>query len=286
MAKSAWIVNVAGEDFQREVIERSKETPVVVDFWTPWCAPCRALGPLLEKLVKERNGDIVLAKVNIDEAQDLAARFEVMSIPTVIAFRDGQPVLDFVGVLPESELQAFFDRIAPSRADRLARQAKPLEIAQPAQAETLYREALDLDRNHETAMVGLARVLIDQGQCGEARELLENLAAAGELAEEAERLQALLFLREQAASFGSEDDIRRRLAADPTNARSMFELGSVLAASARYPDALEQLLAAGQRDHSLAASAVRETMVKIFQLIGVRSALADDYRDKLTALLY
>lgn len=241
---------------------------------------------MLERVIDERKGDVVLAKLNIDDAQELAARYDVSSIPTVIAFRDGKPFLDFVGLLPEQELRAFLNRLAPSRADQLVKEAAVLEKARPAEAEKLYREAIDLDGAHEAGTIGLARVLVDLAKDAEASQLLENVAATGELGEEAERLQARIFLRAQAGAAGSEDDARRRLGAEPKNARAQFELGCVLAAAGRYPEALEQMLAAGQRDHALASSSVREAMVKVFQIVGVRSALADEYRDKLTALLY
>src|SRR5512145_785989 len=109
--------------FQRDVIDASHQQPVLVDFWAPWCGPCRALGPVLEKVVGERGGEVLLAKVNTDEAQELAMRYRVESIPLVIAFRDGQPVSEFVGLLPEAQLRAFLDQIGPSEADRQVKDA-------------------------------------------------------------------------------------------------------------------------------------------------------------------
>jgi putative thioredoxin len=286
MAQSAWIVNVEDSSFEREVIERSREVPVVVDFWAPWCGPCRALAPVLEKLVGERQGEVILAKVNVDEAQETAARFNISSIPAVIAFKSGEPFLDFIGLLPEPHVREFLDRLVPTPAERLARQALALETSKPDDAEKLYRQALDSDRNLESATIGLARVLIERGKDAEAKELLENVAVAEPLAAEAERLAGIVFLRELAKPFGTESEARRRFEAKPEDAQAAYELGCVLAAAGRYSEALELLLAAAQRDANLGRSAVREAMVKIFQIIGVRSALADEYRDKLTALLY
>lgn len=286
MAGSAWVLEVSEADFEREVIERSRERPVVVDFWAPWCGPCRMLGPVLEKLASERNGDVILAKINIDEAQHLAAHFGVEAIPAVKAFRDGRPVLEFVGLLPEDQLREFFDRISPTEADRLVEQAKSLEADQPAAAEPLYRRALEQKRDHTAALFGLVRVLMAQGKEEEAADLLTRVVAEGEEREEAERLEAMLFLRQQARDFGNEASLRRKQAANPENAQVSFELGTVLAAAGKYVEALQQLLKAAERDRKLAESRVKEIMVKIFHIIGVRSPTADEYRDKLVRLLY
>jgi putative thioredoxin len=286
MANSAWVVNVAEKSFQSEVIERSHNVPVVVDFWAPWCGPCLSLAPVLERLVEERKGEVILAKVNTDECPELAARFNISSIPVVIAFKGGQPVLDFVGLLPEPHIRDFFDRLMPTPAERLVREAQSLEKTKPAEAEKLYRQALETDRKLEVAMLGLARLLIDQGKSAEARELLETVGAGGELGAQAEGLQGILFLRELAEPFGDEASARRRLEGHPESAQARYELGCIVAAAGRYPEALELLLDAAQRDPQLGRSKVREAMVKIFQIVGVRSGLADEYRNKLTTLLY
>src|SRR5206468_9017272 len=141
------MIEVEDRTFDQEVIHRSHETPVVVDFWAPWCGPCQALTPILEKVIGERQGQVVLAKVNIDDNAHLAGQYGIQSIPTVIAFRGGQPVLDFMGLLPESQLHEFLDRILPIEADRLAQQAAGLEKAAPEEAEGMYRQALQQDRN-------------------------------------------------------------------------------------------------------------------------------------------
>jgi putative thioredoxin len=280
------VKEVKEADFEREVIEKSRELPVVVDFWAPWCDPCRTLGPILERLATERAGDFLLAKVDTDEAQNLTYQYGIQGIPAVKAFRDGQVVLEFVGLLPEAQLRQFIDRICPSRADRQARAAAQLETSNATEAEARYRAVLEQDRNNDAAVLGLARLLIARGQDSEASGLLANIAPAGELGAEAERLGALLFLREQARPYGDEATLRSRLAAEPDSAESRYQLGCVLAAAGQYPEALQTLLEAAERDRQLAAEKVRPIMVKIFYAVGVRSPLADEYRDKLTQLLY
>jgi putative thioredoxin len=285
-SKSSWIVDVTEANFEREVIERSREVPVVVDFWAPWCGPCRALGPMLEREVEARGGAVRLAKVNVDEAQELAAAFRIEGIPAVKAFRDGRPVLEFVGVLPESQLREFLDRLSPSEADKLAKQAQEKEASDPAAAEKLYRQVLEQDRDQQAALVGLARVLMTRGQEAEASELLDRAIPGADQAAEVSRLRGVMALREKAREFRDEATLRKALEEEPKNAELHFELGAVLAAEGKYPEALEELLTAATLDQKLAREKVKEVMVQVFHVIGVRSPLADEYREKLTRVLY
>jgi putative thioredoxin len=283
---SSWIFAVGEKDFETMVIQKSHEAPVVVDFWAPWCGPCQSLAPILEKLIQQRAGSILLAKVNIDEDQELATQFGIDSIPMVVAFRGGRPVLDFVGLLREHQISDFLDRIAPTEAERKANDAVALEKSDPLQAEKLYRQVLQKDANQEAAILGLARILIAQHKDGEAAELLDRVGPGSEQGAEAERLSAILWLRGHAGTRGDEATLRARLEIDPKNAEILYDLGCVEAASGRYSEALAMLLQAAQRDLKIAKTKVRETMVKIFHAVGVRSPLADDYRAKLSALLY
>jgi putative thioredoxin len=285
-SSATWVVEVGDADFEREVLERSRQVPVVVDFWAPWCGPCRALGPLLERLVGQRGGEVVLAKVNTDEAPNLANLYRVESIPLVIAFRDGQPVDAFVGVRSEPEVVQFLDRLRPSAAEKLLSEAAALENARPEEAERLYRQALDQDRNQDAARLGLARLLMARGQDDEAAELLAEAGTVGETGAEAERLNGILTLKRLARPFGDEAAARQRVAREPKNATALYELGCVLAAAGRYEEALQTLLSAAERDPKLASAKVCEAMVQIFNVIGQRSALADDYRSRLATLLY
>jgi putative thioredoxin len=284
--KSQYVFEVTEPDFQAKVIDQSRDTPVVVDFWAPWCGPCRMLAPVLEKVIAQRKGGVLLAKVNTDEQQNLAMTYRIEVLPTVIAFVGGKLAHDFVGVLPESELNAFLDRLVPSEADQQTSAAAKLEKTDPAQAEKLYRAALAADPQHENARLGLARILMAQGKDSEVAELLEPIGVEGEHGAEAAKLSALLWLRQQAASAADEKSLRRRLEAEPKNAQVRYELGLRLAVAEQFQPALDMLLSAGELDRKLAGNQVREAMVKIFHIVGVRSELADNYRQKLSALLY
>jgi putative thioredoxin len=281
-----FVIDVLPETFERDVLTRSHGKPVVVDFWAPWCGPCRTLGPMLEKLVRDRKGDVVLAKVNIDLAQNLAIEFGVEVVPTVRAFRDGRIVLGFEGVLPEEHLKAFLDQLGPTPADNLASKARDLETSNPAEAVAIYRQALEKDPRHVPSQVGLARVLIGLDKLDEAKRLLEEAAPGGDERAEVERLTALIALRERSRDLGAEAAIRRRLEKQPEDGQLLFELGCVLATDGRYAEALDLLIKAAEKDRKLAAGPVKETMVQIFHILGVRSAMADEYRDKLSRLLY
>src|SRR5262249_17838155 len=162
---SQWVVEAGDRDFQTAVIDRSNETPVVVDFWAPWCGPCRTLGPLLERLAQEHQGAFVLAKINIDQNPELSGAVGIQGMPLVMGFGDGQVVSDVVGALPEPAVREFLSKVLPSEADRLAAHASQLlaDGDTPA-AETAFRRALDLDGRCDRAHIGLARICAARDQ--------------------------------------------------------------------------------------------------------------------------
>jgi putative thioredoxin len=282
MAASHWVLNVTGDTFQKEVVDQSHERPVVVDFWAPWCGPCRALGPVLETLAAEKDGGFVLAKVNTDENQDLAQAFQVSGIPAVFAIRDGKLVNRFEGMLPEEEIRAFIDSLAPTEEENALASALELEGRDPSAATAAYRQLFGADPDNPAVRVGLARALLATGGSEAEVEALLGPVDSGEQLEEAERLRAVLKLR--AVPHADSDLAAARSGGE--SAEALYRLGQVLAARGEYTAAMDALVKAAEEDKKLGGSAVRELMVSIFNVIGPRSPEADDYRGRLRNLLY
>lgn len=266
--------DVTDSDFDSAVVERSRMVPVVVDFWATWCAPCRQLSPIIERIAAEHDGEVELAKVDVDANPQTAAAFGVMSIPTVIAFRDGLPVDAFIGAQPEHAVRAFFQSLAPTEADRLA--AAGDGAAGDEEAEGHYRAALRLEPGHPKAVVGLARVLAQRGDREEARDLLKRIP----LDDEARRLLAEI---ELAGAGGDLGPLRGRVARDPSDADARLDLGTALAAAGAYEEALQHLLLAvrgGDRE------AARQSMLDVFAILGDAHPLVSRYRRELANALF
>jgi putative thioredoxin len=285
MAGSPWVVEVTAANFEQHVVEQSRQRPVVVDFWAEWCGPCRTLGPVLERLAAEGEGRFVLAKVNTDESPELAQAFQVNGIPAVFALRDGQVVDYFEGVRPEEEVRRFLDGLAPSTEAEAAADALELEGRDPKAAEFAYRQMFAANPDDPAARVGLARVLLaGEGKEAEAAELLKPVRSGDDA--EADRLRLVVKLREPVHADADLAAARTAVSANPEDAEARHRLGRVLAARGEYLPAMDELLAAAERDKALAGSAVREAMVDIFNVIGPQSPEAVEYRGRLRNVLY
>jgi putative thioredoxin len=284
-SSSPWIRDVTADSFEADVVVPSRERPVLLDFWSPTCQPCRLMGPVLEKLVEERQGQVHLAKINTDQEQELASYFGISAVPAVKVIVNGQLVHEFEGLRPESELRQFLDAICPARNPEME-QAKAAERSSPARAEKLYRQVIEKEADGDAARLGLARALLAQDRLDEIDPVLEPVAATGEVGEEADRIKAQIYLKRAAVLLPPEAELRKRVAAEPKNAQALLDLGIVLAWQGKYPEALQSLLSAAELDMKLAAGRVREVMVKVFYALGTNHPLANDYRSRLSRLLY
>jgi putative thioredoxin len=256
-------IDVGERDFEARVVEASRETPVVVDFWAGWCQPCLVLGPVLERLAEEYAGKFILAKVDVDANPALASRFGIRGIPAVKAFREGEMVSEFVGAQPEQVVRSFLDQVVPSAADDLVSSARAQEEDGDTEAaEAAYRGALEEDPGHPGALVGLARIAARSGQVDEARVLL----AKAPLVEEARAVTAGLDLFDLAGEPGSFGDAARAAAAG----EHRMALDRAL-----------ELLADGE-DRTRA----RDLMVKVFEVLGDEHPLTREYRPRLARSLF
>jgi putative thioredoxin len=279
-----WVKDVTDVTFDREVIEQSRRVPVVIDFWAPWCAPCRALGPVLERLAEEHGGAFVVAKINVDENPQVSAAFGVQSIPAVKAVHEGEVVDEFVGALPEATLRQFLRGILPSESDRLAEEARSAEHRGDRDgALALYRRALEADPNHPVARLGLGRLLSDSDADAALAELDRVLPATAERTE-ADRLAARLRLgRENGAG---DTELRARLQMEPNDLAARLKLARLLAARQEYEAALAHLLEVVKRDRSYEDEAGRKSMLDIFQILGSANPLTEKYRGELARVLF
>lgn len=274
---SANVIEVDSDRFAEEVVDRSRDVPVVVDFWAAWCAPCRTLGPLLERAVEAREGDVVLAKVDVDRNPQLAARYRVQGIPAVKGFRDGDVVAEFVGAQPERQVEAFLDRLVPSEADRAAALGHRLHGSDPEAAREAYERALALDPDHRGAAVGLARHLAED-EPDRAVQLVQSHRPDPEA-------EQIVTLAELSRAGGDLERLRADVDAAPQDADARVQLGRVLAAAGHYEEAIEHLLAA-VRAGGEAREPAREQLVSLFPIIGEDDPIVSDARKRLARALY
>ena len=283
---STHCIDVSEANFMQEVIEASRRIPVLVDFWAPWCGPCRSLGPILEKLAAEFQGRIRVVKINSDENQALAGQFGVRGIPSVKAVVDGQVVNEFTGALPEPAVREFIDSLLPSPAEPLRQEA----MAAHARGETdatrkLLLQAIRLDPKHEQARLDLVDVLLDAGDFAEAQRLLDEVAEEAKDRGRIERLAARLALAQGASGDADEKTLRARLEADGAELTARLELANLLALKQDYGGALEHLLEIVRRDRAFGDDIGRKTLLQIFSLLGPDSDLVREYRGKLSSLI-
>ncbi len=278
--------------FIEDVIEASKETPIVVDFWAPWCGPCRSLGPALEAEIQAAGGKVKMVKINVDENQQIAAQLRVQSIPTVYAFHDGKPVDGFMGAQPPSKLKEFIGKLIDMAGgdggldDAVKAAEEMLAEGAAVDAVETFAAILQEDPENAPAYAGLVRAHLALDEAGKAKDLLKAVPEAIRDAPEIAAIQAQIDLAEAAAEAGPIPELRARLETDPDDHQARFDLATALAATGDTEAAVDELLELMRRDREWNDGAARDQLFKIFDSLKPDDPVALKGRRKLSSMLF
>ncbi len=285
------VVDTTTQTFAKDVLEESRTRPVLVDFWAPWCGPCKTLGPVIEKAVRAANGAVRLAKMNIDEHPAVAGQLGIQSIPAVIAFSKGQPVDGFVGALPESQVKAFIERIAgpvgPSEAEALVAEGEAtLEAGDAAGAGELFAAALKAEPESVPAVAGLARALLAAGEVERAAQTLDMLPASAANDPRVAAVRAQIEIRNQAATLGDRGALEAKAAADPADLQSRFDLALLLNAEGDREGAADRLLEIVRKNRNWEDEKARKQLLQFFEAWGPMDEATLSGRRQLSSILF
>jgi len=289
-AADVLVKDTTTQAFVKDVIEESKRQPVLVDFWAPWCGPCKQLTPVLEKAVRAAKGKVKLVKMNIDEHPAIPGQMGIQSIPAVIAFVDGRPADGFMGALPESQVVAFLDRLTKDSIgetkDLLKAADAALADGDPAGAANLYAQLLAEDNSNVQALAGSARCYVETGALDQARQTLAMIpdSKRGESAVAA--AQAALQLAEQMKTLGPVAELEQKVAANPLDHQARFDLALALNGKGRRLDALEQLISIVKRDRKWNDDGARKQLVQFFEAWGPTDEATIEGRKRLSSILF
>lgn len=278
--------DVSVQNFKQIVVDGSHKNPVVVDFWAPWCGPCKMLKPILEKLAAEYQGKFILAKINSDENQEIAAQFGVRGIPSVKAIRDGKIIDEFSGALPENAVREWLERIIPSPAEELRLKAQQLNNQGDTDgALNLLQQALQLDNSNVAVKQDIATVFTTQGQYEDAKTLLDQLPANIQMEEAVTKLRTQIEVAEKSQHLEGEETLMEKLTAAPDDLQARIDLANVYIAQQQYAKAIEQCFEIIKRDREFKEDIGRKTVVSIFNLLNNEGDIVREYRRKLASLL-
>jgi putative thioredoxin len=288
------IKDTTTQTFVKDVIEESKRQPVLIDFWAPWCGPCRQLTPALEKAVRAAKGKVKLVKMNIDEHPAIPGQMGIQSIPAVIAFVNGQPADGFMGAVPESQVNAFIDKLTkgvpaagePNIAEILKEAEAVLAEGDAATAAQIYAEALAVDATNIAALAGLAKCYLTTGAIEQARQTLAMVPESKRNDAGVKAVQASIDLAEQASSLGPVTELEKKVAANPLDHQARFDLATALNAMGKRTEATEQLLQIVKRDRKWNDEGARKQLVQFFEAWGGADEATVDGRKRLSTILF
>jgi putative thioredoxin len=292
-AATALIKDTTTRTFVQDVIEESKRQPVLIDFWAPWCGPCRQLTPVIEKAVTAANGRVKLVKMNIDENPEIPGQMGIQSIPAVIAFVNGQPADGFMGAVPESQVNAFIDKLTagmpgaePTAAELLQEAEAILAEGDPATAASIYGELIAADAGNIAALAGLARCYVETNALEQAKQTLELVPAAKREDAAVKAVQAKIDLIEQASALGPVTELEQKVTANPLDHQARFDLAVALNASNQRDQATGHLLEIVKRDRKWDEDGARKQLIQFFEAWGPTDEATVDGRRRLSTILF
>ena len=287
MNDTDFIYDVNTDDFNEKVIKASLRKVIVVDFWAEWCSPCIMLGPVLENVVKSFNGKVLLAKADIDGNQELAVMYGIQSIPAVKIFKEGEPVEEFIGVLPEHEIERIIKSVAGDEADDTVGFADKLFVEGSLEkAEMMYNSALENNKKHSGALIGLAKIAIKKEDPELARELLGSVDEADKRYVEAKTLSKILNYLEVCNNTGGLEKNKELAKKNPDNLEILYNLGCCYTVAMLYRDAFETFFSILGKDRDFWGGKSKDAVLSLFDISGQTSELTAEYRGRLASILF
>lgn len=295
MNGNSLIIDVITDNFMTDVIEQSKETPVIVDFWAPWCEPCKQLTPIIERIIKEKNGKVILAKMNIDESPEVAQQLKIQSIPAVMAFNDGQPIDGFIGVQSEKNIIEFVNKISSLKnsstiEENISAGKKYMNEGDIETATLVFSEILKIEPDNISAKSLLARCLIKNDQLNDAEKIIDSLPVGAENNQDYVSVRSELEIFKNAKnnpiSDNEEQELRNNIDKQPENYQLRLDLSKILMAKGENEEAINQLLRIIEVNAKWNDGEARKQLIEIFNILGNENILVTEGRKKLSSMLF